>query len=210
MTSVVYFVWCFYYFFSTHGKMTNVRLSNGSPTLERMDAGFSDNNPKPSFCKNLFGSLDHDEWKRDYRQHLLEMEHAASAKWNFDFKNDKPLPGGGRFEWESEDGNNLPEFYSRPPRDSTTGTSCRTGNNNNSVDLNGNNHNCAMGTPGDTRLSDEKTAESESRMDCRDQRKRAPCREQTSQNKRSRTSSDEVLTHSVEHTPRKPSPKAQT
>ncbi|KAJ8249810.1 hypothetical protein COCON_G00230260 [Conger conger] len=197
--------------------MSNVRLSNGSPTLERMDARRSDN-PKPSFCKSLFGSVDHEALRRDLKEHLQEMEQTASAKWDFDFKKHKPLPGG-RFDWKEEDSNSLPEFYSRTPRASTTGI-CRSGNNN--VDLNGN-HNCVMGSqyqesPGD-RLSDEKIEESQSQMDCRDQcsgqRKRAASREQSSQNKRSHASSDEVarcpvLTHSVEHTPRKTSPKAQT
>lgn len=195
--------------------MSNVRLSNGSPTLERMDARLSDN-PKPSFCRNLFGSVDHEELRRDLKEHLQEMEQASSAKWNFDFKNNKPRPGG-RFDWQSVDSKSLPDFYRRTPRASTG--ICRSGNNN--VDLNGN-HNCVMVTPcqetaGD-RLSDEKIEESESQMDCRDQcsgqRKRAASREQSSQNKRSHASSDEarcpVLTHSVEHTPRKSSPKAQT
>ncbi|KAJ8245639.1 hypothetical protein GJAV_G00272890 [Gymnothorax javanicus] len=169
--------------------MSNVRLSKGSPTLERMDARFADN-PKPSFCRNLFGPVDHDALKRDFREKLQEMEQAASAEWNFDFKNHQPLPGG-RYDWKAEKSNDSPEYYSRPLRDSSG--ICRSRNNN--VDLNGN-HNCAMGTPcqeatGD-RLSDEKTAESESQMDCRDQcsaqRKRAASREQMSQNKRRKQS----------------------
>ncbi|KAG9337325.1 hypothetical protein AGOR_G00251490 [Albula goreensis] len=196
--------------------MSNVRLSNGSPTLERVEVRLSDN-PKPSFCRNLFGSVDHEELRRDLKGHLQEMEQASSAKYNFDFENHKPLPSG-RYDWQLVDSKDLPEFYSRPLR-SSKGI-CRSGNNN--VDLNGN-HNCVMVTPcqenAGYRLSEEKTEESESQMDCRDQcsgqRKRAASHESSSQNKRSHTSSDEVarcpvLTHSVEHTPRKSSPKAQT
>ncbi|XP_064174972.1 cyclin-dependent kinase inhibitor 1B-like [Anguilla rostrata] len=189
--------------------MSNVRLSNGSPTLERMNARLSDN-PKPSHCRNLFGSVDPEELRRDLKEHLQEIEQASSAKWNFDFKNHKPLPGG-RYVWQPLDSKSLPDFYSRPPRASTG--ICRSGNNN--VDLNGN-HNCVMVIPcqettGD-RLSSEKTEESESQMGCRDQRsgqrKRPASREQSSQNKRSRT--DECVktgqrATSVEHTPRKSS-----
>ncbi|XP_036376165.1 cyclin-dependent kinase inhibitor 1B-like [Megalops cyprinoides] len=196
--------------------MSNVRLSNGSPTLERMDGGLSDN-PKPSFCRNLFGSVDHEELRRDLKQHLQEMEQASSAEWNFDFKNDEPLPAG-RYQWERVNSRDLPDFYSRQPPASKN--VCRSGNNN--VDLNGN-HNCMIASHREDsiedRLSKEKTEKSESQMDCRDQcsgqRKRPASHDSSCQNKRSHTSSDEVarcpvLTHSVEHTPRKSSPKAQT
>ncbi|XP_015267596.1 PREDICTED: LOW QUALITY PROTEIN: cyclin-dependent kinase inhibitor 1B [Gekko japonicus] len=43
--------------------MSHVRLSNGSPTLERMEARQADY-PKPSACRSLFGPVDHDELPR--------------------------------------------------------------------------------------------------------------------------------------------------
>jgi len=144
--------------------MSNVRLSNGSPTLERPDARVSaasdderrrhHHPPKPSFCRSLFGPVDHDELQRDLKGHLREMEEAATVKWSFDFARHTPLRlptttcGGGRFQWEAVDCKDLPEFYS------TTSASLRsspsTGNNNNSsnsVDLNGNHrhhHSCGV------------------------------------------------------------------
>ncbi|XP_071390806.1 cyclin-dependent kinase inhibitor 1B-like [Centroberyx affinis] len=184
--------------------MSNVRLSNGSPTLERTDARVSDH-PKPSACRSLFGSVDHEELKRDLKGHLREMEEAASAKWGFDFANHTPL-ANGRLEWQIVDCRDVPNFYTRQRREKGV---CSSGNNN--VDLNGN-HNCVVVAPS------EDTERSDSQMECKEQctgpRKRPACHEPSAQNKRSHTSSDEIscpnLTHSAEHTPRKPSPKRQT
>lgn len=116
--------------------MSDVRLSNGSPTLERTDTRVSDH-PKPSACRNLFGSVDHEELKKDLKGHLREMEEAASAKWGFDFANHTPL-ANGRLKWELVDSRDVPDFYTRQPRKKGV---CPAGNNN--VDLNGN-HSCVV------------------------------------------------------------------
>ncbi|KAI1883379.1 hypothetical protein AGOR_G00230820 [Albula goreensis] len=168
--------------------MSNVRLSNGSPTLERMDARLSDH-PKPSACRNLFGTVDREELKKDLKGHLQGMEEASSAKWNFDFSNHKPLPNG-RYEWEIVESKDVPDFYNRPQR--APKDVCLSGNNN--MDFNGN-HNCLTASPcqegvGD-RFSDEKTDKSDSPMDCKDQcsgqRKRPASHDSSSQNKRTHT-----------------------
>ncbi|CAK6950939.1 cyclin-dependent kinase inhibitor 1Bb [Scomber scombrus] len=185
--------------------MSDVRLSNGSPTLERTDPRVSDH-PKPSACRSLFGSVDHEELKRDLKGHLREMDDAASAKWGFDFANHKPL-AHGRLDWELVDCRDLPDFYSRQPR-REKGV-CSAGNNN--VDLNGN-HNCVVVAPS------EDIERSDGQMECTEQctgmRKRPACHDPSAQSKRSHTSSEEVscpsLSHSAEHTPRKTSPKRQT
>jgi len=195
--------------------MSNVRLSNGSPTLERTDARVSEH-PKPSFCRNLFGPVDHEELKRELKGHFQEMEEDASAKWNFDFANHKPL--NGRFKWDLVDCKDLPDFYNKPPRSSSSSSSksstlCPAGNNN--VDLNGN-HSCVV--MGSARPPPADGERCEGQMDCSEQclgqRKRPACNDTATQSKRSHTSSDEVrclnLTHSAEHTPRKSSPKRQT
>lgn len=114
--------------------MSDVRLSNGSPTLERTEPRVSDH-PKPSACRSLFGSVDHEELKRDLKGHLREMEEAASVKWGFDFANHTPL-SNSRFDWEPVDCRDIPAFYSGQ-RGSLV---CSSGNNN--VDLNGNHNNC--------------------------------------------------------------------
>ncbi|KAM6314482.1 cyclin-dependent kinase inhibitor 1B isoform 2-T2 [Podargus strigoides] len=72
--------------------MSNVRISNGSPTLERMEARQSEY-PKPSACRNLFGPVNHEELNRDLVQHRRELEAACQRRWNFDFQNHKPLEG---------------------------------------------------------------------------------------------------------------------
>ncbi|MFT7812676.1 hypothetical protein Z043-114585 [Arapaima gigas] len=89
--------------------MSEVRLSTGSPSLERMDVRVAEQ-PKPSACKNLFGTLDHEELKRDFKGRLREMEEEAAAKWSFDFVNHRPIPDGP-FEWQAVDGALLPDFY---------------------------------------------------------------------------------------------------
>lgn len=93
--------------------MSTVRVSNGSPSLERMDARQAEY-PKPSACRNLFGPVDHEELSRDLEKHCRDIEEASQRKWNFDFKNHKPLEG--RYEWQEVDKGSLPEFYYRAPR----------------------------------------------------------------------------------------------
>lgn len=93
--------------------MSNVRVSNGSPSLERMDARQTEH-PKPSACRNLFGPVNHEELTRDLEKHCRDMEEASQRKWNFDFQNHKPLEG--RYEWQEVERGSLPEFYYRPPR----------------------------------------------------------------------------------------------
>lgn len=141
--------------------MSDVRLSNGSPTLERTETRVSDH-PKPSACRSLFGSVDHEELKRDLKGHLREMEEAASAKWGFDFANHTPL-ANGRLKWELVDRRDVPDFYSWQPRKKGAGSA---GSNN--VDLNGN-HSCVVVAPED----------SEGQMECTEQctglRKRPAC-----------------------------------
>lgn len=183
--------------------MSDVRLSNGSPTLERTESRVPEH-PKPSACRNLFGSVDHEELKRDLKGHLRELEDAASAKWGFDFANHAPLTNG-RLDWELVDCRDVPDFYSREPRRERGVRSA----GNNTVDLNGN-HSCVLVvSPG---------GGAEGPMECTEQctgmRKRPACHDLTAQSKRSHTSSEEIscpsLSHSAEHTPRKSSPKRPT
>ncbi|XP_010882197.1 cyclin-dependent kinase inhibitor 1Bb [Esox lucius] len=189
--------------------MSNVRLSNGSPTLERTDARLSDH-PKPTACRNLFGSVDHEELTRDLKGHLKEMEEAAAAKWNFDFSSHTPLLNG-KYEWKKVDSKDIPTFYNTQQR-SAKGI-YPSGNNN--VDLNGN-HSCVLGTPRQPSENAERSeTQFENKEQCTGQRKRPACHDPLSQNKRSHSSSDEVtccpgLMRSVEHTPRKTSPRTQT
>ncbi|XP_036433422.1 cyclin-dependent kinase inhibitor 1Ba [Colossoma macropomum] len=97
--------------------MSDVRLSNGSPPLERVDARLADHT-RPPVCRNLFGgggAADAAELRRDCAEQLREMARAQRDKWNFDFARDEPL-SPGQYEWEAVDGRSVPDFYSRPPR----------------------------------------------------------------------------------------------
>ncbi|XP_048371925.1 cyclin-dependent kinase inhibitor 1B [Sphaerodactylus townsendi] len=93
--------------------MSRVRLSNGSPTLERMEARRADS-PKPSACRSLFGPVDRDELARELQRHRLELAEAGRRTWNFDFQRHRPLDG--RYEWQAVAPDALPDFYTRPPR----------------------------------------------------------------------------------------------
>ncbi|XP_033888163.1 cyclin dependent kinase inhibitor 1Bb isoform X2 [Acipenser ruthenus] len=204
--------------------MSNVRISNGSPTLERMDARQSDH-PKPSACRTLFGTVDHEELKSDLKGHLQALEGASCARWNFDFANHKPMKPG-RYEWEIVDDKEVPGFYTRIHPSSKRMCSSTTTSEKAYLDFNGN-HNGVM-SPCQriivgARLSEEQKPEKqESEMDCKDhatgQRKRpASTNESTAQSKRANSgTTDEVSgskcpnVSSVEQTPRKSSPRQST
>ncbi|KAK2892720.1 hypothetical protein QQF64_035477 [Cirrhinus molitorella] len=81
--------------------MSKVRVSNGSPTLERVDARQADH-AKPPVCRNLFGSVDREEFERDVREQMLEIEKASKEKWNYDFAKNEPLAPGD-YEWQEVD-----------------------------------------------------------------------------------------------------------
>lgn len=134
--------------------MSKVRVSNGSPTLERVDARQTDH-ARPPVCRNLFGSADREEFARDVNEQMLEMEKASKEKWNYDFAKNEPLAPGD-YEWQEVAAKEVPEFYTRPPhakRDTSTGT----------VDHNGN-HDYLLTT---SVQGDSDNAEHESRSDSR-------------------------------------------
>lgn len=95
--------------------MSDVRLSNGSPPLERVDAR-TEEHTKPSVRRNLFGTPDPGEIRQAYLDELRESQIACKEKYNFDFVEDTPLKPG-RYEWEAVDAINAPEVYSRPPHE---------------------------------------------------------------------------------------------
>ncbi|XP_026996763.1 cyclin-dependent kinase inhibitor 1Bb [Tachysurus fulvidraco] len=172
--------------------MSNVRVSNGSPTLERMDATrLSDQTPKPSACRSLFGPVDHEELKRELTGHLKAMEEAAAETWGFNFSTHTPRPNA-RFIWKLVDSEDLPRFYSASEQSKGV---CVCGNND--VDLNGN---CGL-----TTSSEEKEDRSEKQADRTDRRKRPACVDSSCPSKRSRTCLDETP-----HTPKKCSPPRHT
>lgn len=166
-------------------KMSDVRLSTGSPTLERMGARLSDQ-PKPSACRNLFGPVDHEDLKKDFQRHMKTMEDAAADAWNFDFSSHTPR-AGGRFRWEALDICAVPGFYSRSVRRKGSNV-CSPGNNNDiNVDVNGN-HDCLVTT--------EESAETPESPG--DQRKRPSCLDSSCHSKRAHICVDEAT-----RTPRK-------
>lgn len=173
--------------------MSNVRLSNGSPTLERMDNRPPDQ-PKPSACRSLFGPVDHEELKRELKGHLMAMEKASTESWNFDFSSFTPLPHG-RYLWSPVDSTDLPGFYS------STG--------NKSVDVNGNHERLAERSETQTERRDPQQQQQSVK------RKRPSCLDSSCQTKRSHSCVDEVscrpgLTQALDHTPVKSSPQRQT
>lgn len=54
---------------------------------------------KSKVARVLFGPPDHEENMRFVRRELAKGQREASERWNFDFVNEKPIPG--RYEWLS-------------------------------------------------------------------------------------------------------------
>ncbi|XP_062859271.1 cyclin dependent kinase inhibitor 1Bb [Trichomycterus rosablanca] len=169
--------------------MSNVRLSNGSPTLERMDAARLLDQPKPSACRSLFGPVDHEELKKELTGHLKAIEEAAAETWDFDFSTHTPRTST-RFIWKLVDSKDLPSFYSASER--LAECLCPTGTNG--LDLNGN-HDCR----GVSEETDERQPERT------DKRRKSAGLESSCLTKRSRTCLDEAP-----HTPKKCSPPRPT
>ncbi|XP_048010830.1 cyclin-dependent kinase inhibitor 1Ba [Megalobrama amblycephala] len=190
-------------------KMSKVRVSNGSPTLERVDARQADH-AKPPVCRNLFGTVDREEFARDVEEQMREIEKASKEKWNYDFAKNEPLEPGN-YEWQEVDAKEVPEFYTRPPhvkRATSTGT----------VDHNGN-HDYLLTTPSlESVGGDSDSTETGSRTDCRTAlstpRKRPSTEDQDlpSQSKRPNVHATETnrcpdTTSSPEREPSKSDPK---
>ncbi|XP_011913914.1 PREDICTED: cyclin-dependent kinase inhibitor 1B isoform X2 [Cercocebus atys] len=191
--------------------MSNVRVSNGSPSLERMDARQAEH-PKPSACRNLFGPVDHEELTRDLEKHCRDMEEASQRKWNFDFQNHRPLEG--KYEWQEVEKGSLPEFYYRPPR--APKGACKVPAQE-SQDVSGSRPAApligAPANPEDTHLVDPKTDPSDSQTglveQCAGIRKRPATDDSSTQNKRANRTEENVSdgspnAGSVEQTPKKP------
>ncbi|XP_034536441.1 cyclin-dependent kinase inhibitor 1Ca [Notolabrus celidotus] len=53
---------------------------------------------RESVCRNLFGSVDQEQLRRDLKQRLREIMDQDSRRWNFNFQTDTPMCG--RFQWE--------------------------------------------------------------------------------------------------------------
>lgn len=191
--------------------MSNVRVSNGSPSLERMDARQAEY-PKPSACRNLFGPVNHEELTRDLEKHCRDMEEASQRKWNFDFQNHKPLPG--RYEWQEVEKGSVPDFYSRPPRPPKD--ACKVPAQE-SQDVSGNRQAVSLigsqANSEDTHLVDQKTDASDGQTGlaepCTGIRKRPANDDASPQNKRANRTEENVSdaspnAGSVEQTPKKP------
>ncbi|MED6254653.1 hypothetical protein ATANTOWER_031025 [Ataeniobius toweri] len=94
-------------------KMSDVRLSNGSPTVERVDARQPDS--ARSVRRVLFGTPDPEETRKQAEALQREAVEAFRETYNFDPVEDRPLPPGD-YEWQEDE--DAPEFYRRPPRGS--------------------------------------------------------------------------------------------
>ncbi|CAL8282396.1 cysteine-rich DPF motif domain-containing protein 1 isoform X1 [Gadus morhua] len=92
--------------------MSDVRLSNASPTLER---GVGDARPaepaKPSVCRNLFGRSEREGFEKDCRATMHTAQRAFAERWDYDTVEDQPISTRS-LEWEPVE--SPPEFYVRP------------------------------------------------------------------------------------------------
>lgn len=87
--------------------MSNVQLSG---TLERLVARRTfPLHLRTGVCRNLFGPVDHDELSVELRAKLGEISERDQSRWNFNFKEDTPLPG--HYAWEDVSLTIVPTFY---------------------------------------------------------------------------------------------------
>uniref|UniRef100_UPI0037E845E8 cyclin-dependent kinase inhibitor 1Ba n=1 Tax=Semicossyphus pulcher TaxID=241346 RepID=UPI0037E845E8 len=92
-------------------KMSDVRLSNASPTVERVDARQQDN-VRPPTRRNLFGTPDRGETRRLFEASIQESVQAFIEEYDFDPVNERPLTPHS-YQWQED--NDAPEFYRRAP-----------------------------------------------------------------------------------------------
>lgn len=95
-------------------KMSDVRLSNASPTLERVDARQPDT-VRPPVRRNLFGRPDPEELRRNVAASVQEEVQAFIERYNFDPVEDRPLTPRN-YEWEEV--SDAPDYFQRPPHGS--------------------------------------------------------------------------------------------
>ncbi|XP_003214802.4 cyclin-dependent kinase inhibitor 1C [Anolis carolinensis] len=64
-------------------------------------------------CRSLFGPVDHEQLRREFRGQLRQIREESQRRWEFDFAAGAPLPPGhqARFQWEEVDAAALPAFY---------------------------------------------------------------------------------------------------
>ncbi|XP_040292106.1 cyclin-dependent kinase inhibitor 1B-like isoform X2 [Bufo bufo] len=90
--------------------MSGVRLSPGSPGVERVSR--APGSPRTPARRCLFGPVDHESLARELARCRRELEDEQRERWNFDFRNERPLDGA--LSWEVA-GPDTPEFYRRGP-----------------------------------------------------------------------------------------------
>lgn len=93
--------------------MSDVRLSNASPTVERVDARQPDS-ARPSVRRCLFGSPDPEEVRRELQTVIQEDLQRFTDTYNYDPVQDMPH-SPGNYVWEVD--SDAPEFYRRPPHE---------------------------------------------------------------------------------------------
>lgn len=71
---------------------------------------------KSNVCRCLFGKPDHESLREDLNRELETESRRGKMRWNFDFKESKPIEG--RYKWDVLPSEHVPEFYSRPIRPS--------------------------------------------------------------------------------------------
>ncbi|XP_013875310.1 cyclin-dependent kinase inhibitor 1B [Austrofundulus limnaeus] len=95
--------------------MSDVRLSNASPTVERVDARQPAESVRSGARRMLFGKPDREEIRRYADASQRESVRDFRERFNFDPVTETPLPGGD-YEWKADE--EAPEFYSRLPHGS--------------------------------------------------------------------------------------------
>ncbi|XP_062996925.1 cyclin-dependent kinase inhibitor 1 [Elgaria multicarinata webbii] len=70
-------------------------------------------------CRNLFGSVDHEQLQKDFQSLMRTQLDEAQQKWNFDFETETPLEGA--YKWEKVSHLKVPPSQDLHTKENCTG-----------------------------------------------------------------------------------------
>ncbi|CAH1255551.1 CDKN1B [Branchiostoma lanceolatum] len=86
---------------STHNAMGKITLKRPS-TLPGIASGPVYGKGRATARRQLFGPVDHDQLRSDWRREITRLVEEKGREWNFDFGRETPLEGA--YTWEKVDG----------------------------------------------------------------------------------------------------------
>ena len=83
---------------ASYGKTVNFTIASSGCSESRIMRQNQSIVPSRSVCRNLFGPVDHDEFRQELRKQNIERLEEKKLQYNFDFEKHEPLQGS--YLWE--------------------------------------------------------------------------------------------------------------